>query len=253
MTGINQQVIHMNQAWPDNTSNINFVEPQQKLSINNLPKIAICVPYNSKWEPEWVDTTYAPLRYTTSDWCIKIAVMSKAPSIPVARDILVKHAMELGCDYIFWLDSDVLFESPSDPNIALRTLYQVINKDPNSKDGKIVSGLYRARKKDGFTYCMWTRAPNNIKGYVAIEKWTGNWIQVDVTGLGCCLMDLKVFKDVPQPYFQWNMKEDISEDFYFLEKAKSYGYNLHCFTDVKMSHMAHTKIKSDGTIVMVEM
>lgn len=247
----------MSQAWPRNSGlssigsrgNDNWLPPTTSI----LPKIAICIPYNSNWEPEWVETTYGPLRYNVLDWCEKISIMSKAPSLPVARDMLVKKSLEFGCDYIFWLDSDVLFESPTDPNLALRNLYQVINKDPSAKDCKIVSGLYRARKKDGFTNCMWEKVPCGVQGYIAIGKWTGNWIQADVTGLGCCLTDINVFKDMPEPYFQWSTKEAISEDFYFMEKAKEYGYNTKVFTDVKMSHIIKMKLKSDGTMSMIEM
>ena len=96
--------------------------------------------------------------------------------------------------------------------------------------------------------------PDNVeKGFLPIQSWTGNWLQVDVTGMGCCLIDLKVFKDVPKPWFYWESGDDISEDFYFLQLAKKYGYTTHVFTDVRLSHLGNLKVRSDGTIVMPEM
>lgn len=228
----------MNQAWGNTIKGV------------RKPKISICVPYTGGFHPEWIESTYGPLRYHPVDWCDKIPTLSKAPSLPVARDMLIKQSLELGADYTFFLDSDLIFENPKDPNLALRTLYQCM---ADNQDSKIVSGLYRAKKKEGFSYAMWMKAPNDIKGYVPISQWTGNWIEVQVTGLGCCLIDLEIFKTIPKPWFSWEQKDDISEDFYFMEKARKYGFITKVFTDVKMSHIGTMKVLSNGTIVMTEM
>jgi hypothetical protein len=227
--------------------------PKSNISKYNIPKIAVCIPYNSNWFPEWTDKTYCPLKYVPTNWCTKITFLSKVQSLPVARDILVNQALQSNCDYIFFLDTDMVFESPNDPNVALNHLYQVINKDPSTKDGKIVGALYRAKQKVGFSFSMWTRAPNNIRGYTPIESWTGNWINVSVTGLGCALIDMEVFKNIERPWFRWEMNEEISEDFSFFELAKSRGFDTHVFTDVKLSHLGGLKVKSDGTIVTPDM
>lgn len=218
------------------------------------PKIAVCVPYNSNWHPEWAEKSYGPLKYIPTNWCTKSIFLSKVQSISVARDILVNSALQSNCDYVFFLDTDMIFESPNDPNAALNTLYQVINKDPNTKNGKIVGALYRAKQKHGFNYSMWMKTNDpNVKGYVPIESWTGNWIQVSVTGMGCILIDMKVFKELPRPWFKWELKEDISEDFNFLELAKSKGFDTHIFTDVMLSHLGGLKVRSDGSFVVPEM
>lgn len=216
----------------------------------NTPKIAVCIPYNGKWEPEWVEKIYGPLKYVPTNWCTKIIFLSKVQSIAVARDILVNQALQSDCDFILFLDTDVIFEYPTDPNFALSSLYQVINKDPNSKDGKIVSALYRAKQKVGFNNAMWTKA--SVSGYIAVQQWTGNWIEVDVAGLGCCLIDTRVFKNAERPWFRWELKDDISEDFYFYRLAKKNGYNTHIFTDVKLSHLGGLKVKSDGTVTTTD-
>lgn len=231
------------QAW-SNEKNVNNQLPK-------IPKIALAIPYNGKWDPEWVDKTYVPIRYVPVDWCTKLSFLCKVPSLPVARDTLVNSALKTDCDYIFFMDCDHVFESPTDPNIALNTLYQCINKDPNSKSGKIVSGLYRAKQSIGFNYAMWMRA--NEKGFSPIQSWNGNWINVDVAGMGCCLIDMKVFRSIPKPWFYWELSGDMSEDFYFFELAKKHGYDLHIFTDVKLSHLGNLKVKTDGTFAVQEM
>jgi hypothetical protein len=248
--------INANYQRYDITNENKNISPVMTTNINqnpNVPKIAICIPYNSSWQPEWAEKTYAFLRYFPTDFCNKINFMTKVPSLPVSRDTLVTEAIKANADYVMFVDTDNICETPSDPNVALKTLYQCINKDPDSKDGKMVSGLYRAKQKVGFNYSMWMRAPNGIKGYIPISSWTGNWLQIDVCGLGFCLISTQVFKDVPKPWFYWETSEDISEDFYFFEKAKQRGWNLHVMTDVKLSHLGTLKVKSDGSIVIPDM
>ena len=228
-------------AW-DNVSNV------QKY---NIPKIAVCIPYNSNWHPEWVEKTYGPLKYIPTNWCTKIIFLSKVQSIAVARDILVNQALQENCDYILFVDTDVIFEYPTDPNSALSTLHQCMNKDPNSRDGKIVSALYRAKQKVGFNNAIWMKA--NVSGFIPVQQWTGNWIEIDVAGLGCCLIDTIVFKNTERSWFRWELQDDQSEDFYFFRLAKKNGYNIHAYTDVKLSHLGSLKVKSDGNIVTTDM
>lgn len=213
----------------------------------NLPKIAICIPYRQDWNPEWVEKIYIPLLYKQTNFCQKVAFLCKAPSLPVSRDMLVKQALQANSDYIFFMDTDNLFEEPSDPNEALRLLFQRMNKSRDSKDSKIVSALYRAKKDTGFNYSMWIRHKDG--GFVPIVEWKGNWLDVDTVGFGCCLIDVEVFKNIPRPYFRWEESGEMSEDFYFCQLAKKHGYNTHVLTDVKLSHLAIVKVKCDGDII----
>lgn len=41
--------------------------------------------------------------------------------------------------------------------------------------------------------------------------------------------------------------------FLFFRLAKKNGYNLHCYTDVKLSHLGGLKVKSDGTVTIADM
>lgn len=217
-----------------------------------IPLIAVGIPYNN-WEVEFTEKVYTRLKHVPLDFANKTMFLSHAPSLPVARDALVSQALSVNADYIFFIDTDNVFEIPEDPNHALKILYQCMNKDPNSKDAKIVSGLYRAKQKVGFNYAAWMKVQDKDKGYVPIQSWTGNWLQVSVVGMGCCLIDMKIFKEVPRPWFRWDTFDDVSEDFYFFEQALKYGYKVNVFTDVKLSHIGKLKVKCDGTIVTPEM
>lgn len=232
--------------------NINLPIVQNKSDNKNIiPKIAICVPFNSNWPPEWTERLYIPLTYMTTNWCQKMAFLCRVPSLPIARDILVKNALQANCDYILFVDSDHVLETPADPNIALQQLYRTINKSKdvsakNYRDGRIVSALYRAKQKTGFSYAMWMKYED--KGFTSVSQWDGNWLQVDVVGLGFCLIDMMVFKEIQRPWFHWDKSDEMSEDFYFCTLAKKNGFNTTVFTDIKMSHLGNLKVKCDGTV-----
>ena len=231
-------------AW-ENITNKNDISK----SLNNLPKIGICIPYIVNLDLEWTEMTYIPLLYKPTNFCQKLAFLCKVPSLPVSRDMLIKQALQQNCDYVFFIDTDLIFEDPSDPNTALYQLYQKINKSKDSKDGKIISGLYRAKKDTGFNYAMWMKHESS---FMPITEWKNNFLRIDVAGLGCCLVDTEVFKNVPRPYFHWEESGEMSEDFYFFQLAKKNGYDLHIFTDVKLSHLGRVKIKCNGDITHSE-
>lgn len=219
------------------------------------PKIAIGIPYTSRWEPEWVLRSYIVLCHMAVPWCDKVPLLCKVPSIGVARDTLVKNAIEIGCSHIFFIDTDNVFEQPNDANSALNMLYQsMINNNV-----KIVSALYRAKQKTGFSWAMWTKAivkdggGNEKEGFIPIQEWTGNWITVDVAGMGCCLIDLSIFKDLEPPWFRWEAKDAPSEDFYFYRLAAKHGYKTWVYTAVRLSHLGGLKVKSDGSITVPDM
>lgn len=241
---LQQIVTNRTTAWPDTP------KPD-----SGLPKVAICIPFNTSWIPEWVEKMYLPLMYQPTAWCQKVAFLTRVPSVSVARNTLVEQALSINADYLLFVDTDIIMEQPTDPNVALNQLYQTINKsnnkdDKNYKDARIVSGLYRAKQKTGFSYAMWLKYEG--KGFVAIGNWNGNWLNVDVVGLGFCLIDMQVFKEIPKPWFVWNEPSSISEDFYWCTLAKQHGFNTMVFTDVKLSHLGILKVKTDATITVPE-
>lgn len=197
-----------------------------------------------------------------TDWCDKFPLMSRGYSLPFARNTLVVEALKTKCTHIFWIDSDIVLENigngipnpqapndqtkntpVTDPNIALRILY-----DTNMP---IVSGLYRAKQKGGFGFAAWVKVQDKSQprgwGYAPIASWNGNLVQVDVVGLGFCLIKREVFEKMKPPWFKWDMPDEVSEDFSFLQKAKEAGFDTHLFTDIKLRHLGDLAVNWNGT------
>jgi len=258
------------------------------------PKIAILCPHTAKFSAEFVEQTWTPLKFNVG-WCDKAFLQSRAPSLPLARNMLLQKAVEdKSITHVLWIDSDMLPQSPPDINMSLKALYDLCEQNP------IVSGLYRAKQSHGFNWAMWKYmygpvcdkcgkgfigAEVGIKcfecdgtligkqGFVHINEWTGNWFEVDVCGLGLCMMKIEVLRDVYKFYmdskaamdtlkstlnydvvkysdyftvetpFHWDAEGEISEDFHMLMLARKLGYKTFMYTDILLSHIGELVVE----------
>jgi intein/homing endonuclease len=156
-------------------------QPQPSTAVQaGRPKIMIGVPYEVKITMYWGMRMLAPLLYVPLAWADKAHSMVRGVPLPVARDQIVEAALaDPSITHILFVDSDNICVTPPNPNDALKMLY-----DCNQP---IVSGLYRAKQREGFNYAMWMDAKLDKPGFVPIQSYTGNWLQVDVVGMGFCL------------------------------------------------------------------
>lgn len=120
----------------------------------------------------------------------------------VARNKAVEAAIKADCTHIFFLDHDVLL-----PPETLTVLA--------AHDAPIACGLYYVKTKPP--------EPLMVRDEVVPTDWThGDLVEVDVTGLGCALIDLAVFDKIDQPWFETGTK--YTEDSYFYRRlAKATG------------------------------
>lgn len=221
------------------------------------PTIAIAMPHIATWSAEFVEAMWNPLKSLPLPWCHKIYFLCRVPSLPTARNTLVQEFLKTKADYILWLDSDMMPEEPTDPNVALQMLYNALQETGEH----IAAGLYRAKQVHGFNYAAWqeTAKPDGSPTFTPLMEWPSNinWFSVDVTGLGFCLMKRKVFEDMAaagygkpgKQFFHWEDPNSMSEDFYMFSKArKEFGYKAWIFTRVRLSHMGGLVVKTDEMV-----
>jgi hypothetical protein len=212
----------------------------------NKPVIAIGITHTENVTMQWAYKMMGPLLFVGVPWCDKIAKMARGVPQSVARDQIVQLALDdPKITHILWVDTDNCCESPADPNQALEVLYKL--------NVPIVSGLYRAKQREGFHYAAWVDAklPDNKVGFTPIQSYTGNFFPVDTIGMGFCLVKREVYEKMPSPWYPWPTVAP-SEDFNFCINARKAGYQINLFTDVKLSHIGQLDVKPDGNIKVLE-
>lgn len=191
------------------------------------------------------------------DWAVKLSTL-RLPShlissrqiaaLDLARQQTVENILESDAEWILFLDSDVL------PPIDVYPRLREHNLD-------IVSGLYYA-KKDPVHPAMWSIEEG--KGLSPIVKWPdGALVEADAIGLGCTLVNRRVFEYMDKPWFRWtegfeehpwdtqehNRQIGVGEDFFFCHKAKEEGFNIYVDTSIKCRHESTGVIDEEGNML----
>jgi hypothetical protein len=180
--------------------------------------------------------------------------MIRGMPLSVARDQIVKASLaDPAVTHIMWIDTDGICVNPTknkdgkydciNPNEAIEALYRC--NEP------IVSGLYRAKQASGFHPAMWMDMKAEKPGFTPVQNWTGNWLQVDVVGMGFCLVKKEVYQNIPEPWYPWPTPTP-SEDFAFCINARKAGYKINVMTDIQLKHLGDMCVNPDGSIQVIE-
>lgn len=145
----------------------------------------------------------------------------------VARNKIVKHALEDDYDYTLMVDSDIVL-----PKSALKTYLL----DP----APIVLGLYPKK----FTTSHETNVfKDNSVDYIERFTYTDlpdeRRFPVKGGGFGCAFIHSDVFKHLKYPYFEYhiyNYGAFLSEDLYFCTKAREEGYTIWADSTIRCGH-----------------
>jgi hypothetical protein len=88
-----------------------------------------------------------------------------------------------------------------------------------------------------------------INTYQNIEEWEpGALIEVDATGTGCLMIDMKVFNDLPYPWFRFSPNPDprsggvVGEDFGFCSDLRKKGYQIFVDTSIPAGHLGFLEV-----------
>lgn len=170
-----------------------------------------------------VDTAMSLFRML-KDFPYDYDVISKRGSIlHHNRESIIKIALENKCTHLLFVDTDMVFNSDA----ALKLLN--LKKD--------IIGVQVNTKQD---------PPKTIVN-MSLEKWerlrdTGESLSTcDSVGTGFMLIDLKIMKKLPKPWFFWksNDKGEIveSEDYWFCRQAREAGYEVWVDLTIPVGHI----------------
>ena len=149
-----------------------------------------------------------------------------------ARNKFCQQAIEGEFDYIFWLDSDMVF-----PSYVLQQFMQ--------DDKDIVAGLY-FRRNYPFTPVAFSelRREDGILRMKDLEEWPNELFEVDGVGFGCVLMKTDCLFDIAgkEGGVWFTPTQDAGEDAAFCLRAKEHGYEIWIDPAVKLGHVGQTVI-----------
>lgn len=193
-------------------------------------KLAICLPLYGALTPNFFVNFLNRLHELYNNgrnYEVKI-YMKMATVVDRARNELVDEALSDNCDYILFLDSDIIT-----PNGAIDKLID--------RDLDIVSGLYFQKSKP---YLPVARLEKGDKHLFLEDFNYGELMEVAGVGMGLCLIKADVFRHLKYPFFKFEWKEDpnggrpfeLAEDLYFCDEARKAGYKIILDTGCLLEH-----------------
>lgn len=156
-----------------------------------------------------------------------------------ARNDLAKMALDTEADFVFWLDSDMIFK----PDTLDRMMVTM-----ETKRLDFLSGLY-FRRVTPYTpvlfktlefdeekqVCSWTDFKD--------EELPKDIFEVGGVGFGCVLMRTDVIFEVASKYGDmFGPLAGVGEDLSFCWRARQCGYKIYVDPSVSLGHVGHTVV-----------
>ena len=164
------------------------------------------------------------------------ALMMKSGSlIYTSRNAIATEAIKADVDYVFWLDSDMVFK----PDTLVRMLETL-----KANDLDILSGLY-FRRVPPYSPVLFDKIEmdGEVCDFSEFQSIPDGLFEVGACGFGCVLMKTDVFFDVQSKF--GNMFAPIGntgEDVAFCWRARQCGYKVFCDPSVLCGHVGYSVV-----------
>ena len=154
-----------------------------------------------------------------------------------SRNKIAGKAIELGCDYVMWFDSDMVFN----PDTMEKLMAHMEDKD-------MVSGLYfrRSGTYEPVIFKTVTEKPDGTYEATGYNDYPDEPFEVDGVGFGCVLMKTSMLLDIAANERTWFTPNGrVGEDLSFCLRAKKLGYKIWVDPSVKCGHVGHTIVTEE--------
>lgn len=185
-------------------------------------KLAVCIPTRDTLHSAHAMSLVELVKFNTMNDIDTHVFMNASTVLLTQREQLATTALELGSEYVLWLDSDIVFPATT----AVRLL---------AHKESIVCGNYVRRQY-----------PHKGVAYPNLGEWEdplsfnvqNNLVEVEGIGMGCVLMKTEIFSKIPKPWFefQWcpESNDFLGEDMVFWQKVSQAGYKIKVDTALSM-------------------
>jgi len=167
-----------------------------------------------------------------------------------AREMIFDQAVEHGCDYLYFLDSDMRCQADD----ALRLL-EVLRHSQEKDESVVMTTGYAYRR--GYPYTsVWTKKfGDEVTQVIADENVSPT--EIDSCGLACNMIDVGwVIKNIPKPRFSIEkvqgkdgQRVTIWEDMYFTNAIREAGGKIIGVPQVRPGHLDGGMMINDETVV----
>lgn len=150
--------------------------------------------------------------------------------IYTARNKLAMIAIEKECDYVLWLDSDMVF-----PRDTLKRMLE------NRDKGDIITGMY-FRRVEPFHPCLFSRLEINDQGGASenLQEIPDEMFEVEGCGFGCVLTPVSIFTEMLLEFGDmFSPISSVGEDLSFCWRARQCGYRIVCDPSIPLGHVGH--------------
>lgn len=161
--------------------------------------------------------------------------MKSGSLIYTSRNSLAMMAIQMDADFVFWIDSDMVFKSDT-----LIRMMDTLKKN----DLDILTGLY-FRRVPPYSPVLFDKLEQNgeITEFSEFNKIPDELFEVGGCGFGCVLMKTDVFFDVQSKF--GNMFAPMGnngEDVAFCIRARECGYKIYCDPSIVCGHVGYSVI-----------
>jgi len=145
--------------------------------------------------------------------------------LPFARNRIVQNCLEKECDYLFFVDADMVFP----PDTLLRLFKHGLD---------FVNALAFRRIKPHYPCIFkWNEAEQSYETC----QYSGGLQEVEATGMPSVLIKTDIFKKMKevwpnQPWYYYR-DNNFSSDITFCENARKLGFKIMIDTDLKIGHI----------------
>lgn len=168
-----------------------------------------------------------------------IGIKSKAEQFR-ARNAIVEGALQIGCDYLLFLDDDHVIDweetaAPNDRYGFIESLLKHFDDDPELG---IVGCLYYHRGAECRPVVMKEGKQGGFY-WLRDDEILGGLQDVAVTGGGCMMIKMSIFDRIKSPWFEPEF--DLGTDIQICKKAREAGFKVACDTSIQVGHVLSTR------------
>ena len=193
--------------------------------------ILICVPTMSHVPVEFLSSFTGLRRVGESH-----VLMTRDTLIYSARNSLALTAVQRDYDWLFWLDSDMVFG----PDLLERLLAEAKEKDLD-----VLSGLYFKRTTPTEPVIL-KKLDWRVNAEGAVEREAEAYLdyprdalfEVEGAGTGCLLTRVGIYRKVMERFgiTPFQPLPNLGEDYSFCWRLKQLGIRMHCDSRIKLGH-----------------